>query len=558
MLTNRQLSILQFLLEKPLSGTELALRLESSRRTIVRDVAILDDWLIAHRYGKIDNLQRYSLVVNKLAEIQNEIQKLAFQKHQVLYQVLIHQTITSDELAETLFMPKKDLDETLKKLNKEYQYLFTIERKVGKGNLINVSDYERINLIASLLFSFEELLKEQPLQLTQKVQLYLQKQGHSELLTTIRLYETHQQLLMQVSAYFICQQNQPLKVSFTEYLKQKLLKIDKIKNFNLTKIIIKMNQDYKVPLEIKDCATTITQHLQRTLAFPSYFEGDVNEQFKALKIEYPFIFEFAQSLTEELQLFLAVLYIDSRYIGLYMINAQKANISPINVLMYEERHSISSINQKLMTDQIQSIQLQIVHASSELEDAMQNSKNVILIADRNQITKILKFKVDYIFDGLMNNKDLGALQKIVETKSIQHEIISALKPENFVHVTTETTFEMTINKGLKQLQGQGGLTLQQVQAIKKREAAGNQLIVGQLSIPHIRAEIEEPFKLYYLKLSTSIKVQSTKISAILVVVVSMASNEYTQLFLYLYKKFKQVDLEKIQTRANLLDIFTKK
>lgn len=557
MLTNRQLRILQYLLEKSYSGADLARLLETSRRTIIRDIAMLDEWLVNNDYGQINNSKHYSLVVVDAVRIQSELQKLQFQKYRVLYLLLTHYSVTLDELADSLLMRKKEIDETIRTINKEYQSLLVIEKKVSKGVFLNITDYERINLLASLLFSHSKLVSNQMVRLIKQVQRYLEENSDDSQVSTILLFETGQQLGLQRLSFLICQQASLIEVEFNDYLEQKLCRIDKIQNFNLAKVLTKMNQINKLSLEIGTCAKMIMQHLQRTISFPSYFEINVDNQFKTLKIEYPFIFEVASILSLEMQNFLDVLYIDSQYIALYMINAQQISQSLVSIIMYEERHSISSINEKLLSDQIKNINLQVAHSVDDLARMINQDMVTILIVDRSQLTKLIKYETDYIFDGLINNDDLVKIQNLVGTKIISQEITNEFQNRNFLTVSSQLDFATTLASGLKQLVALGEVTQRQVNAIKERELAGNQLIIGHLSIPHIKADITEPFKLCYLKLDTSVKLQNNVVDAMLIVLVSTFSNEYTQLFSYLYTQFKDVDVKMIQNQKNLLDVLNR-
>ncbi|MBF7124954.1 PTS sugar transporter subunit IIA [Pediococcus pentosaceus] len=111
----------------------------------------------------------------------------------------------------------------------------------------------------------------------------------------------------------------------------------------------------------------------------------------------------------------------------------------------------------------------------------------------------------------------------------------------------------TLSDGLEVLK-RNGLTNKQIDAIKRREEAGNQLIIGELSVPHIQAEIAKPFKLFYLKLDKKVAVYTSKVAGILIVIVNGSSNEYTQLFSYLYDHLKDIDLKIINSKEDLLQV----
>lgn len=555
MLTNRQIKILQHLLIHSFYGTELAKVMKTSRRTIIRDISTIDDWLRENNYGYIDSSKKYLIVTKRDKALKIEIQKLKVQKYRILYQLLSCKNISISEITEKFFSSKRDIESIIKNLNEEYRHLFTISIQPRKGILISLSTYERINLIASLLFSFVNLNID-TYEAKKNSYLYLENIRHTKIVERILRYETETQLCLQIQAYYICLANNLLSIDFQVYLEQKLNKLDKIEKFKLIKILSKMNHSYNIDLDIEICATTIEQHLKRTIVFPSYFEGDMNEQFEKMRIKYPFIFEFAEGIAEELQHFLSILYIDGQFVALYMINALKHENNSVDLIMYEERYSISNINNKLIEAQVKNAKLRVIHSKDELSNISNSNKLdkiSVIIVDSNQATKMKNLDIDYLFEGILSNEDLQSIQIMIDSKKISHEIQASLGEEDFTCVTVKSNFMDTLSDGLEVLK-RNGLTNNQIDAIKRREEAGNQLIIGELSVPHIQAEIAKPFKLFYLKLDKKVAVYTSKVAGILIVIVNGSSNEYTQLFSYLYDHLKDIDLKIINSKEDLLQV----
>lgn len=546
MLNERQIVLLQYLMKNSYSGGELATYLKTSRRTVIRDVALIDYWLTTNQLGTIDNSQRYSLTINDQTELQKKLQVLQLQKYRLLALVLINRYVTIDDLTDQMRLTKKEIDDEIKALNRNYQYLFVIEKKTSKGIYITASNYERINLLASLLFSFTDLMADLPDGMSEKTTVKA-----NQMTSSILNFETKQQLAVQLIAYQLCQNAIPT-ITFSDYLAQKLAKIQKISDFNLGRVLARMNEEYQVQIDTEVCATILVQHIQRTLSFPSYFESDMRAQFEELRLIYPFIFEFAQVITDNIQAFLDVLFIDSQYIALYMTNSQTASEAKINLVMYEERYSISNINQVLIENKMNRVNLEIAHSVDKLEELLEQHPNSILIIDRNQVLKNHAAQIDYVFNGILNDDDLLTIQDVINTTLIKKEIETVLTPTQFMSLSSQPTFKETLAAGLVQLTDDGRLTKQQAVALENRELAGNQLVVGQLSLPHIKAPIKTPFKLFYFKLSEPVKIEETSITAIMIVIVDSRSTEYTQLFSYLYAKFKTLDLTRINNYETLL------
>lgn len=69
MLNSRELRIILLLQEHDLSGEDLAALLETSRRTVVRDIARINGLLRSESIGSIESVKKYHLLVLNRANL---------------------------------------------------------------------------------------------------------------------------------------------------------------------------------------------------------------------------------------------------------------------------------------------------------------------------------------------------------------------------------------------------------------------------------------------------------------------------------------------------------
>lgn len=551
MITNRQVKILQLLIDNSYSGAELAHLLNASRRTIIRDIATIDYWLEKEKIGYIDTSQKYKLQVTNHYQLETFIQELQLKQYRILYYLLIYPALSNDDIAEKTLLPKKNVDETIHYLNQKYGYLFMIQKKVGKGVYLSLTSQDRIDLLASLFFSFTQLQNEIPHAIYASKKFWLKNTKLIQSLKKKSALESQRQLKLQILSWQLCRAHNSIQCSLIEYFEEKNLRIQKAAQLNLVKILVRINQGYRVKIDEHACAQMLVQHLKRTISFPNYFDETVTEPLKTLKASYPFSFELAEELSQGLQDYLKILYIDSQYIGLYIVNAQRLTTQNVHAVMYEERHSISNINEMLLKEQITNLVLHVVHSAEELNDCVKEYPIALLLVDKMQLIKITDVNTTYIFNGILDHTDLTKIKSIVDTALIRTEINTVFDEQNFFNLNNDPDFNCTLQNALKILSTQHLITAKQTNAILKREDAGNQLIIGHLSVPHIKATIDEPFRLFYFRLDNAINLNKAKIYGILIVLVNSQASEYTQLFAYLYAQLKRATPEELDTFQSL-------
>lgn len=551
MMTNRQVKILQLLMDNSYSGAELAHLLNASRRTIIRDIATIDYWLEKEKIGNIDTSQKYKLQVNNHYQLETFIQELQLKQYRVLYYLLVYPALSNDDIAAKTLLPKKNIDEIIHYLNQKYKYLFMIRKKVGKGVYLSLTTQDRIDLLASLLFSFTRLQKEIPRASYVSKKFRLKNAKLTQLLKRRSTLESQRQLELQLLSWQLCWTHDSIQYSLIEYFEEKNLRIQKAAQLNLVKILVRINQGYRVKIDEHACAQMLIQHLKRTISFPNYFDETVTEPLKALKASYPFSFELAEELAQGLQDYLKILYIDSQYIGLYIVNAQHLASQSVHAVMYEERHSISNINEMLLKEQVKNLILHVVHSVAELNNCVKKYPITLLLVDKMQLVKVADVNTTYIFNGILDHTDLVKIKNIVDTALIRAEIKNVFNEHDFFNLNNDVNFNFTLQNALKILSTQHLITAKQANAILKREAAGNQLIIGHLSVPHIKATIDEPFRLFYFRLDNAIILNKVKVYGILIVLVNSQASEYTQLFAYLYGQLKHAVPEVLATFRNL-------
>lgn len=115
MLNSRELRIILLLQEHDLSGEDLATMLETSRRTVVRDIARINSLLREERIGSIESIKKYHLLVLNSANLNQLLAQSNHESNVVLLNLLVFPNITMGELTERTFMSRQNVMNCIEK-----------------------------------------------------------------------------------------------------------------------------------------------------------------------------------------------------------------------------------------------------------------------------------------------------------------------------------------------------------------------------------------------------------------------------------------------------------
>ncbi|WP_163655651.1 HTH domain-containing protein [Listeria sp. PSOL-1] len=533
MLNERQIKILDLLRGNFFLGEELSEFLHVSRRTIVRDIIMIDFWLKEEKIGYIERSRGYKLNIINQRLLNKFLLKLEADERTLLFELLTHAALSISEIQEKLYLSKKEIMNIIKNSNEKYLNYFQITSKSNKGIFINESSYKKLDILSSLLVSSGENL------VVDEASIYEEPWMR---------YMTSKQKRAQ---WLACQ----TATKYHSYMIEKAACCKQLLTIDLSPILRKINQTYNLVYQENKLLEQIKNHLLRNLAFPNYFDGKASEQIRILKSKNPFSFDFSTAFVQQISLYFKDVYIDPDYLALYVINEESmASNETIHVLMAEDKYSIGSINSMMLTEQIEGIEVDVVHTMEEVKNALKNTTYDLTIGEKEfMLTEAFRF--DYQYDGLFSSTDLSNIRKRIEQVTIRNHLKENFKEETFYCLEAENKgFIEALNAGMDYFVRKQLLSVKEAEQIKLREIAGNQLVVNHVSMPHISTQLNHhsQFRLLYIHLKAAVSLNDELIYGILIVLVDQNATSYSQIFSYLYNHLKENDIRSCESYEQIL------
>ncbi|WFC03109.1 HTH domain-containing protein [Lactiplantibacillus pentosus] len=146
--------------EHDLSGEDLATMLETSRRTVVRDIARINSLLREERIGSIESIKKYHLLVLNSANLNQLLAQSNHESNVVLLNLLVFPNITMGELTERTFMSRQNVMNCIEKINRRYKKILTIALRPRVGITVTVNHISKIDIAAALILDDRQLIAE--------------------------------------------------------------------------------------------------------------------------------------------------------------------------------------------------------------------------------------------------------------------------------------------------------------------------------------------------------------------------------------------------------------
>ncbi|WP_260207455.1 HTH domain-containing protein [Lactiplantibacillus plantarum] len=159
MLNSRELRIILLLQEHDLSGEDLAALLETSRRTVVRDIARITGLLRSESIGSIESVKKYHLLVLNRANLNRLLTQSNHESVLVLLNLLVSPNITMGELIERTFMSRQSIMNCIEKINRQYAKILKIRLRPRIGIFVSVNHISKIDILAALISDDHQLVE---------------------------------------------------------------------------------------------------------------------------------------------------------------------------------------------------------------------------------------------------------------------------------------------------------------------------------------------------------------------------------------------------------------
>ncbi len=541
MLNARQVQILLLLWNQDYSGDYLARKVDSSRRTIIRDITTLNQVLSADKIATIDSTGKYSLIIQNYPKFQSLIHQFEDEDRKIVYYLLINDSLSIDELMEKTFLSKNDVLNSIERINQREKDTLHISSRIGIGYLLTLNFGTKTDLLAYIISVMPEEEKK--------------SLNHSQIPDELRNYITDNQLASQMTAISLIYPASP-----AEFYQQKLNLINEITFSNIQNNIEEVSKKFSIKLSKKDLSEKITLHLRRYNLFPTFISSLLSKQMNDLKLKEPFAFDMAYDLRKEIIKNHPNVLINSDYLALYIINCMETEttVKKVKILMFTFQRSIAYINENIIFEAVKNIQLTSIFNLTEFNQRAKTRGYDIIIT--NGFSDDIKCTPDLIIDGIIDESTTIHLKKLVSDNYIHKNLTQMFPEENYMEFDNESSnYFKAIKKILKEFTAKNLLTPELSEQLLDREEAGNQLIINHVAIPHSVSGMNMS-KIFAVGLNEPLKLNDSEIYFIVIVAVNDKNDDYKQIFNYLYKILSNKQIKStnnFESYASIMDVLNK-
>ncbi|WP_164505296.1 HTH domain-containing protein [Companilactobacillus keshanensis] len=550
MLNVRQIQILILLWNDDYTGTELAERVNSSRRTIIRDINEINQYLIERSIAQINSSSKYHMVIKNYREFQALIEQFEIDDQTFLFKLLILKNKSIDNLMAETYLSKKEVANTVERLNNRYQGFVEITSKIGKGYQVDFQRITKVDLLAYLIFNNPKLIQNVPNLNMPKINNLI-KEDKQYIPPEINKYLVSKQITAQFLALNICQIDDAKKF----YL-EKIQILNKLNTASIKKILRQITDKYELQIEETSLVTDITEHLCRNNLFPTFISASLTKQIKDIKIKNPFAFDLANDFSQAAKEEIKDIIINDEYIGLYVVRAIDiiSEDKNIKILMYTYQRSIANINENILLENINNINLKSVYSKDEFDNLLRDNSYDISIMNGPSSDNSGKF--DISINGIINQQHISYLKRITSNYYINKNLGNIFTPSNYLNLDNQNgSYLDNLRIGLSEFKSRDLLGDDLIRTLINREEAGNQLIIDSIiAVPHASSRIKFG-SIFAIKLENPVILNNNSINLILNVVIDDQEEASRQIFSYLYKIFHNTSKEKIKQISSYEDLF---
>ncbi len=532
------------------TGTELAEKVNSSRRTIIRDINEISQYLIERSIAQINSSSKYHMIIKDYRKFQSLVEQFENDDQEFLFKLLILKNKSIDNLMSETYLSKKEVANSVERLNNRYQGFIEITSKIGKGYQITFQKITEVDLLAYLIFNNPKLIQELP-DLNMDSIDKLIEQDENLIPPEVNKYLIAKQIRAQFIALTICQVD-----DIGKFYAEKSNVTAKITFKNVTNVVHTVTSKYGLQLDETSLVTDITDHLCRNNLFPTFISTSLTKQINDIKMKNPFAFDLANDFRHVAEDNTNDIIINDEYIGLYVVRAMDimAEDKNIKILMYTYQRSIANINENILLENLNNINLKSVYSKDEFEQLLQ--KNNYDISIMNGPSQDDAGNFDMSVNGIINQQHIAYLKRITSNYYIHRNLGNIFTPNNFLNISNGSVDYLdNLKIGLATFKDRDLLSDELIHTLVTREEAGNQLVIdGLIAIPHAVDNIKFS-NIFAIKLDNPVILNNSPIDLILSVVINDREEESRQIFSYLYKIFHNISKDKIMNINGYEDLF---
>lgn len=547
-LTKREQMLVSLLRVRPRTGAELAETLAVSRRTVVREVASVNAKLEAECAGRIEADQNYRLVVASEERLRALLKDGLSDELAVLLAVLTSPEQSLASLAHATFLSRRALTRAIADVNREYASVVHLEPRAGRGVEVTLPVAGAADVLASLA-------AESPYLATRLEELAgwdrggrLVRDAVTRYREEMRPYLSSRQVQLQTVAAMA---SAPFTLSESEnwaaararsaedfyQAKHELLFELVTHRSKIVDQIGALLRTYGIHSTRSDLCALVFDHVVRCALFPTLMSEEMRAQMSAMRLSHPFEFDFGDDLSVRLRKVHPRILLEPEFLALYVLaSMEKPEPRPVSVLVLCHRRSMSTINQRLIEQNVEKVDVRVVCDEASVTDALAERGWDLAVRDEDYPAVVEGVRWDMAFRGVLSAGELKLIRTMAIDILYRKNVSRMLGPENYFHLSPGSgqVYLSVLEDVLERLVDTHRITVDEADLIRARERAGKRLNLGGIAFPHAITPVEsEEFRLAVVCLDEPVADMDDEIGLIVVILASQSQVDKSSIFTYL-------------------------
>lgn len=544
MLNERQLSLLEKLENQSLTMVALSRGLNVSSRTVLRDIDYLN-FTLSGTARIITTPNGYQLDI-----FDRRSYFMQLQRHdnddRMLFLLLTNPFVTRLQLAETLNLPEKIVNDKLTRLKLRYERWFTITSKPNSGHFVDEPHRKKLIILANLVKKDPQIAGAE----TEFFALQQQLTGKSdnpEFMASllVAVYTLRNQgaepengnadtfrAVYDAAGMYLSEPSLREADALANLLRERALSINEPA---INELVGQLWQAHGLEEYDQQLIVDLTAHIARCAACPVWLQESRQGSMNNLKAAWPVAFDLSIGLINQIRQRLNIEIYDSDLVGLYFACALERNQGEKHtIVLLAAQNAIATINQMAIERELLNCRVVIARTPDRLRALSEEITPVLVI--NNSHFALNDFPIETItIKNIIGQAGINLLKEKLEYALIKQKLPLFIPEElSFLYANrSDENWLDVIEQICARLVNEKLLHQGDAQRVYQRESEGQNLVVNHIAIPHCWSESSEKFRGYFIRLAQPVMVNNQMVWHLLLACTSSASRQELKIFSYL-------------------------
>ncbi|MGY3725328.1 transcriptional antiterminator, BglG family [Granulicatella balaenopterae] len=567
MFNSRQFQIVELLKNKNVSLKRISEIVKKSTRTVMRDINVINEVLAQHELGRIvfaKNQNGYQLEIDNEDKLDDVLKDWMNDEHQILYQLLIHDAVTIEELSEKLYLSSPVISAKLAQLKEDYRHKLAIS--VGKnGHYIKESQAKKVLALANLIYEKDRyFLKELGLDkdFYQEIVAYFNQ--HKLAIIAEYPYVSGRQFASIILAVYLLGKDDSIVLKddsvmsqvfsqndlvytekmdnlLSDYLDKVNQELARITKGTILDILLKIEERFEIKLLDMTLVKELVLHITRAISYSFIIEQGEIYNLTNLKAQNPFSFDISLIFANYLQQETGIEVYEADLLALYFIcSMNRVNNIRQKIVIIGRHISLANINKNMIETNIPNVDVCVVGSKDALLSEIQTHHQALIINNYAGMDLTDLPKTVITVNQIISSKEISYISKALENILFKERIEQIFREEYAFsyQVKPQQPWQEMIEDISLELVERGCLNHDEHLAILEREKQDSFLLLEGTYIPHCMSKRKDYCVGAFVTLSQPVEFCEESIEKIIVVAVDPENKHNNNLFSCLYYAMK--------------------